>query len=153
MLGCSTGRNRCSLGMQGPLRGTLSQSMGTSSHVTCTGLPHSSLGFQVKHAPCCVANHWYVITLHTQRSANLFLHLQSQQTEQRQQKMVLSQREWQLSVLTKAGKVRGEADWNLVCPVLQRGRNNSLQGTAHHCSLIVIVAPPHHTSMKTRACS
>lgn len=105
MLGCSTGRNQCSLGMQGLLRGTVGQSMGTSSHMTCTDFLHSSLGLQIKHALCHVPNHRCVLTLHTQRKSNLFLHLQSKHTEQKQQNMVLFYKGndncW---VLTKAGK-------------------------------------------------
>lgn len=93
MLGCSTGRNQCILGMQGPLGGMVGQSMGNSSHVTCTGFLHSSLGLQIKHALCHVPNHQYVLTLHTKRKSNLFLHLQSKHTEQKQQNMVLFTKE------------------------------------------------------------
>lgn len=93
MLGCSTGRSQCSLGMQGLLRGTVGQSIGTSSHVTCTGFLHSSRGLQIKHALCRVPNPRYVLTLHTQRKNNLFLHLQSKHTEQKQQNTVLFTKE------------------------------------------------------------
>lgn len=40
-------------------------------------------------------------------------------------------------VLTKARKVREETEWNLVSPVLKRGRNKSLQEAAYHCSFFV----------------
>lgn len=46
--------------MQGPLKGRVTQPVGLSDCVTCTGFIHSSSVLEVKHALCHLPNHRYV---------------------------------------------------------------------------------------------